>query len=189
MRQVVLATGNSGKISELKALLQPAGWEILAKPVDLEVEETGTSFDENACIKALRVAKLMGTWALADDSGLEVDALDGAPGVYSARYGSNDTERIRRLLDELRGKTNRGARFVCAVALATPERVLLTVEGICEGKILSELRGTGGFGYDPVFWVPGLGKTFAELTAEEKATVSHRGRAMAALLVRLPTLN
>jgi XTP/dITP diphosphohydrolase len=182
MQKVILATGNPGKYLELQALLATTGWQILPKPPALEIEETGNTFQENACLKALQVAKATGQWALADDSGLEVDALGGAPGVYSARYGSDDTHRISRLLTALKQIEIRTARFVCVLAIASPKEVLLSVEGICHGEILDAPQGNGGFGYDPVFWVPDLNKTFAELSAEEKSLHSHRGRAMTALL-------
>lgn len=182
MQQVILATGNPGKRSELQALLAPTGWQILPKPSTLEVEETGSTFQENACLKALQVAKVTGHWALGDDSGLEVDALGGAPGVYSARYGSDDPSRIARLLTALQQTQVRTARFVCVLAIASPDAVILSVEGICRGEILDEPRGNGGFGYDPIFWVPELRKTFAELSPVEKSIYSHRGKAIAALL-------
>ncbi|MBC7882772.1 MAG: RdgB/HAM1 family non-canonical purine NTP pyrophosphatase [Anaerolineae bacterium] len=181
MQQVILATGNPGKLLELQALLAPTGWQILAKPASLEIEETGSTFQENAHLKALQVAKVTGHWALADDSGLEVDALGGAPGVYSARYGSDDADRIARLLAALKETTMRTARFVCVLAIASPQKVILSVEGICDGEILDAQRGGGGFGYDPIFWVPELGKSFAELSTAEKSLHSHRGKAMAAL--------
>jgi XTP/dITP diphosphohydrolase len=182
MQQMILATGNPGKCLELQALLAPTGWQILPKSPALEIEETGNTFQENAHLKALQVAKATGHWALADDSGLEVDALGGAPGVYSARYGSDDTHRISRLLTALKQIEIRTARFVCVLAIASPEEVILSVEGICHGEILHAPQGSGGFGYDPIFWVPELKKTFAELSADEKSLYSHRGKAMAALL-------
>ncbi len=181
MQQVILATGNPGKLLELQSLLAPTGWQILPKPASLEIEETGSTFQENAHLKALQVAKVSGHWALADDSGLEVDALGGAPGVYSARYGSDDADRIARLLAALKQTEMRTARFVCVLAIASPQKVILSVEGICDGEILEAPRGSGGFGYDPIFWVPELGKTFAELSPAEKSVHSHRGKAMAAL--------
>jgi XTP/dITP diphosphohydrolase len=182
MQQVILATGNPGKCLELQALLTSTGWQILPKPPTLEIEETGNTFQENACLKALQVAKATGQWALADDSGLEVDALGGAPGVHSARYGSDDTHRISRLLTALKQIEIRTARFVCVLAIASPQKVILTVEGTCCGEILRVPQGSGGFGYDPIFWVPELNKTFAELSADEKSLHSHRGKAIAALL-------
>lgn len=189
MQQMILATGNPGKCLELQALLAPTGWQILPKPPALEIEETGNTFQENAHLKALQVAKATGHWALADDSGLEVDALGGAPGVYSARYGSDDTHRISRLLTALKQIEIRTARFVCVLAIASPEEVILSVEGICHGEILHAPQGSGGFGYDPIFWVPELKKTFAELSADEKSLYSHRGKAMAALLKAVYDLN
>lgn len=185
MQKVILATANPGKQLELQALLAPLGWQVLSKPDSLDIEETGSTFQENACLKALQVAKATGQRALADDSGLEVDALGGAPGVYSARYGSDDRDRIARLLAALKQTEMRTARFVCVLAIASPEKVILTVEGICQGEILKAPQGSGGFGYDPIFWVPELGKTFAELSIAEKSLHSHRGKAMAALLKAL----
>ncbi len=157
-------------------------------PQKLEIEETGSTYAENACIKATAVAQAFGAWAVADDSGLEVEALGGVPGLYSARYGSNDSSRIARLLKELAPFENRKARFVCAMAVARPEGVVTVVEGVCDGEILQQAAGTGGFGYDPVFWVSERGKTFAELDAAEKQVLSHRGRAVRLLVAALEGL-
>jgi len=189
MRQIVLASGNPGKISELKALLSPLGWQVLTKPSELEIEETGATFYENARIKALGVARETGLPALADDSGLEVEVLDGAPGVYSARWGTTDDARIARLLAAMAGCRDRRARFVCAIVLVDGQgNELVAVEGECTGEILEAPRGSGGFGYDPVFLVSELNQTFAELSTEQKATVSHRGRAMAKLVAAMRAL-
>ncbi|UFP93374.1 RdgB/HAM1 family non-canonical purine NTP pyrophosphatase [Gloeobacter morelensis] len=182
MRSLILATNNQGKLQELRRLLAGTGWVVQAAPSDFAVEETGTTFAENARLKALAAAERTGEWSVGDDSGLAVDALGGAPGVYSARYGRNDGERISRLLAALAGQADRGARFICAIALAEPGRVLKEVEAECRGVILHAPRGNGGFGYDPIFLVPELDKTFAELDIVEKERHSHRGRAVRKLL-------
>lgn len=186
MPTVVVATGNPGKLKEMNAYLASLGWELVLKPREIDVMETGTTFIENARLKASEVAKATKRWAIADDSGLAVEALDGGPGIYSARYGSNDRDRIERLLRELQDAPNRRARFVCAIALARPDgTIALETEGICPGEILHAPRGEGGFGYDPVFYVPGVGKTFAEMAPAEKERISHRGVAFAQLMPEL----
>ncbi|MBE9197574.1 MULTISPECIES: RdgB/HAM1 family non-canonical purine NTP pyrophosphatase [unclassified Nodularia (in: cyanobacteria)] len=180
---LVVATGNPGKLRELQAYLANSGWELTLKPEELEVEETGATFAANAALKASQVAQATGQWAIADDSGLQVDALNGAPGVYSARYGSSDSERIARLLRELGNAVNRQAQFVCAVAIARPDgTIALESEGICRGEILHAPRGEGGFGYDPIFYVPEKQLTFAEMSRELKGSISHRGKALKALV-------
>ena len=184
---LVIASGNAGKVREFAALLAGLPLAVRPQPEGLEVEETGTTFAENARLKAEVVARATGCWALADDSGLAVDALGGAPGVLSARYAPSDAERIDRLLTELAaaGTTEpprRGAAFIAALALADPSgMVRLAVEGRCEGVITTAPRGDGGFGYDPVFLVPELGLTFAEMDKATKGRVGHRGRAFALL--------
>jgi XTP/dITP diphosphohydrolase len=189
MTLLVVATGNPGKLREMQAYLTGLDWELTLKPDNLEIEETGDTFAANACLKASQVAQATGEWAIADDSGLEVHALDGAPGIYSARYGKTDTERIERLLLELGNELNREAQFVCVVAIARPDgSVALQSEGICPGEILHRPRGTGGFGYDPIFYVPNQRMTFAEMTPELKRHYSHRGKAFQALLPQLQTL-
>ncbi|MDR9893905.1 RdgB/HAM1 family non-canonical purine NTP pyrophosphatase [Aetokthonos hydrillicola Thurmond2011] len=183
MTLLVVATGNPGKLKEMQAYLADSGWELTLKPEELEIEETGDTFAANACLKASQVALATGNWAIADDSGLQVDALNGAPGVYSARYGKTDSERISRLLNELGDEENRGAQFTCVVAIARPDGAIsLQSEGICRGEILKSPRGQGGFGYDPIFYVPDKQLTFAEMTSESKRSISHRGRAFASLL-------
>ena len=155
------------------------------------VEETGASFLENALLKARALSAVSGGWALADDSGLEVEALGGAPGVRSARYAgpeASDAANIARLLEALRDVGDRRARFRCVLALAGPSGRTLTTEGVLEGEITLAPAGSGGFGYDPVFLVPELGKTVAELAFEEKQRISHRARAAAALLELLPRI-
>ena len=180
----VLATHNPGKLREMREILKDFGIEVVS-PRDLgitvDVEETGTTFAENALLKAKAICKEANLPAIADDSGLCVDALNGAPGVYSARYGGeglDDKGRYMLLLSSLRGAPTRAAHFACAVACAFPNGDTLTAEGRCDGSIAYAPLGEGGFGYDPVFLLPGTGKTFGQLTQEEKSAVSHRGRAL-----------
>ncbi|WP_243089400.1 RdgB/HAM1 family non-canonical purine NTP pyrophosphatase [Thermus neutrinimicus] len=186
--RLVLATGNPGKVRELKEGLAPLGWTLLSLadfPLRLPKEE-GSTFLENALLKAAYVAKATGLPALADDSGLEVPALGGEPGVYSARYGGRETDRERNvyLLERMRHLTGEGrkARFLAVLVLAYPDGHVEAYQGQVEGYILEAPRGEGGFGYDPLFYVPEAGKTFAEMTLEEKARYSHRGKAIKALL-------
>lgn len=184
---LVVATGNPGKFNEIAALLQ--GLEVLLLPLDrvgpIEVPpEGGESFQENACRKAKAAARTSGHLALADDSGLEVDALGGQPGVLSARFGgpqATDADRNALLLEMLRGipPDRRTARFRCVVAIAEAGGRVRVAEGICEGRIAPAPRGTRGFGYDPIFEIPSLGKTFAEVSPEVKNRLSHRAQAMA----------
>ena len=195
MKQVVIATKNKGKAQDFEALFQPLGFEVVTMfdvAPDMEIEETGTTFEENAVLKAETLAKELNMIVIADDSGLAVDALDGAPGVYSARYaGDHDDEaNIVKVLENLAGvpEEKRTARFMCALAIAGPEMDTTTVFGTCEGVILQEKRGTNGFGYDPIFFIPELGRAMAELTPEEKGSISHRGNAIRKLAQALPTL-
>jgi XTP/dITP diphosphohydrolase len=186
---LVVATSNPGKLKEMQVYLQDLGWQLQLKPEELEIEETGDTFIANACLKASEVAKAIGEWSIADDSGLMVDALDGKPGIYSARYGKTDADRIDRLLTELGNEQNRQAKFVCAIAIARPDgTIALQVEGICRGEILHTPCGTGGFGYDPIFYVPAQQQTFAEMTPEIKRSHSHRGQAFQLLLPQIGTL-
>jgi XTP/dITP diphosphohydrolase len=186
---IVVATGNPGKLQELRDHLHGIDCDLQLKPEHLEVEETGTTFVENACLKATQVAIATGHWAIADDSGLEVDALDGAPGIYSARYGETDPQRIERLLGELGNELNRQGQFVCAVALARPDgAIAIVTEGVCPGEILHCPRGENGFGYDPIFYVPEHRQTFAEMSPELKQAISHRGKAFQLLLPQLPEI-
>jgi XTP/dITP diphosphohydrolase len=186
---LVVATSNAGKLREMQAYLASTDWELTLKPAELDVEETGDTFAANACLKASEVAKATGNWAIADDSGLQVDALNGVPGVYSARYGKTDSERISRLLKELDSEVNRQAQFVCVVAIASPDgAIALQAEGICRGEILYAPRGSSGFGYDPIFYVPEKQLTFAEMTPELKKSVSHRGKAFAVLLPEMAAM-
>ncbi len=182
---IVLATRNEGKVKELREVLKDF-------PIDLrglndfgpipEAVEDGETFDENAYKKAIFTARVLGLPAMSDDSGLVVEALNGAPGVYSARYAgenASDADNIDKLLSEMAGQDDRRAAFECVISLAVPSGPALTYEGRCEGEITTESKGEGGFGYDPVFFSPELGKTFAESSMAEKNRVSHRGRALA----------
>lgn len=186
MRRLVLATRNAGKVRELAALLGPLGVEVVSLadyPEIGEIPEEGDTFQENAIFKAREVARLTGETALADDSGLEVDALNGAPGVYSARFAGepkSDTANNAKLLRLLTGlpPEKRTARFRCVMALAVPDGRVYTAEETSEGIILDAPRGDNGFGYDPLFYVEEFGKTFAELDLATKNTISHRGRAL-----------
>lgn len=185
MRTLLLATTNRHKLEEYYAIFShlPVTLRSLREvPLEMDVEETGQTFAENARIKALAYAQATGMLSLADDSGLEIDALGGAPGVLSARFAGRDTpyeERFRLILEQLEGlpEARRGARFRCAIALAEPSGYCRVVEGVIEGVIADRPRGDHGFGYDPIFLVPELGKTTAELTPEQKNRISHRGRA------------
>ena len=192
-QKFVLASNNPGKLREMADILGQLGVEVVS-PRDLglhvEVEETGETFAENAMLKAKAVCEAAGLPAIADDSGLCVDALRGAPGVYSARYGGEgltDQDRYRLLLSNLRGQTTRAAHFACAIACAFPNGDTLTAEGICRGAIAFSPMGEGGFGYDPVFLVPELRKTFSQMTAEEKNAISHRGLALKDFSAKLET--
>ena len=183
-RRIVLATHNRDKLKEIRRLLDPAQFELLTLD-DFddfpEIEEDGATLEENALKKAREVYRATGLLSVADDTGLEVDALGGRPGVYSSRFAGENAsyaDNVRKLLEEMKDvpPDERTARFRCVVAIVDRRRET-TVEGVCEGRITTEPRGQGGFGYDPVFWVPEAGKTFAEMSAEEKNTISHRGRA------------
>ena len=189
MKTLVIASGNPGKIHEFENLLRALPIDVRPQPEGLDVEETGSTFAANAQLKAKAVASLTGEWALADDSGLSVDALDGGPGVHSARYAASDPERIERLLKALNDCSQREAHFCAALCIAAPDgRVLLEVEGRCEGRITSVPRGDQGFGYDPIFEVNDTGRTFAEMALAEKKQHGHRGRAFNALEPKLREL-
>lgn len=185
MTKLVLASKNKKKLAELNEILSQLGIEVCSEAdagVDLDVEETGTTFEENSFLKADAVMKASGLPAMADDSGLCVDALNGAPGVYSARYGGeglDDTGRYRLLLENMRGQAPRTAKFVCVITCCFPNGDVITARGECPGTIAFAPMGEGGFGYDPVFFIPSLKKTFAQLSAEEKNAMSHRGKALA----------
>lgn len=188
-KQLIVATSNPGKLQEMQDYLIGFNWDLQLKPPEIDIEETGQTFMENAILKACQTAKLLGKWAIADDSGLAVEALNGAPGIYSARYGDSDPQRIERLLNELGNNDNRKAQFVCAIAIAKPDgSIALKSEGICQGEILKTPQGTKGFGYDPIFYVPQYQQTFAQMTPELKRDVSHRGQAFAFLLPKLQEL-
>lgn len=191
---LILASGNPGKLREFSHFfddLPHSRWHLQLKPADLEVEETGTTFLDNARQKARTVALALRQWAIADDSGLAVDALAGAPGVYSARYADTDTARIARVLQELGRIPNptRGAAFWAAIAISDPQgQIRAWAEGQCPGQILESPRGTGGFGYDPIFYLPELNLTFAEMSYAQKQQVGHRGKALMALRSQLERL-
>ncbi len=195
MKQVVIATKNKGKAKDFEALFTPLGYEVVTMfdvAPDMEIEETGTTFEENAILKAETLSRALGQLVIADDSGLAVDALEGEPGVYSARYAGdhNDEANIEKVLENLQGVPveERTARFCCALAIAGPNLDTYTVFGTCEGVILTEKRGSNGFGYDPIFYVPELDRAMAELSPEEKGAISHRGNAIRKLSEELPKL-
>lgn len=196
MPRILVATNNAGKLEELHALLLPAGWTPVHPAglgLALEVAETGTTYAENAALKATAFARAAQLIALADDSGLEVDALDGRPGIYSARYGGAGTppaEQIRLLLGELDGvaEPRRTARFRSVVVIATPDGQRWQAEGVVEGRIARDPHGANGFGYDPIFLLPELGRTMAELSDTEKNAISHRARAIRGALAHLDRL-
>ena len=180
MAYIVAATANAHKVDEYRKLLEGQNVELkslLDYPGFPGVEENGRSFIENAGIKALAACKYCDVPAFADDSGLEVEALDGRPGIYSARYAPTDKERIARLLDEMKGQTNRRARFVCAIAIAINGEVIESFEGEIKGTIVDAPRGDSGFGYDPVFQPDGYDQTFGEMAPELKNRISHRANA------------
>ena len=195
MKQVVIATKNKGKAKDFDALFNPFGYDFVTMfdvAPDLEIEETGTTFEENAVLKAETLANMLGKIVIADDSGLAIDALNGEPGVYSARYaGDHDDEaNMVKVLANMKdvAEEARTARFCCALAIAGPNMDTKTVFGTCEGVIAHEKKGTNGFGYDPIFYVPALQKHMAELTAEEKGAISHRGNAIRKLALQLAEL-
>jgi XTP/dITP diphosphohydrolase len=189
LKRLVIASGNAGKIKEFRSYLADLGVDLIAKPDEIDVEETGVTFIENAHLKASQVAIATQEWAIADDSGLEVIALNGAPGVMSARYADTDRSRINRVLQELNDADNREAQFVCAIAIASPDGAIAAdAIGICKGEICESSRGDGGFGYDPIFLVPELKQTFGEILPEVKAEISHRAKALAILRSKLETL-
>lgn len=184
--KIVFATGNKGKIKEIRMILADLGAEVVTMKdvgIELDIEENGCTYEENALIKARAVAEHTNYIVMADDSGLEIDYLNNEPGIYSARYLGEDTSyRIKNanLIERLSGVEDekRTARFVCAIAAVLPDGTELTTRGIIEGRIGYEEKGSNGFGYDPIFYVPEFGKTTAELTEEEKNQVSHRGNAL-----------
>ena len=182
--KLVLASRNRKKLEEIRVLFHLPELEVVCAvdvPGAPEVEEDGDTFEANAIKKAVALARAAGAWSLADDSGLEVDALGGAPGVRSARYAgepADDAANNRKLLEDLGGRADRSARFRCVIALASPSGAARTVSGACEGRIIAAPRGAGGFGYDPLFVPIGFEQTFAELDAAAKNRISHRGQAL-----------
>jgi len=194
MTRLVLGSRNAHKVAEIKRFFAPLGVEVEALPADIpEAVEDRETFRGNAAKKAEEYARATGALVLADDSGLEVDALDGAPGVISARYAGepkSDARNNEKLLAELAdvAEEARGARFVCVMALADPQGLRLVVEGALPGRILPALRGDGGFGYDPLFLLPEDGRSLAELGPDEKNAISHRGRALERVRVALPAI-
>ena len=196
MKEILVATNNKGKVRDFEELFKPHGITVLslkdlAEPI--EIEETGTTFEENAILKAEETAKILGKWVISDDSGLEIDALNGEPGVYSARYAGepkNDEANIDKALKGLTDvpEGSRQARFRCVLAIAGPNMETKTFSGSCEGSILFERHGEHGFGYDPIFFVPSVNKAMAQLTPAEKAVISHRGEAMRKFEQELPNL-
>jgi XTP/dITP diphosphohydrolase len=186
VKRLVVATTNANKVREFQSALAVLhGWEVRVQPDTVPaIEETGTTFLENAVLKAVNTSRFVNDLIVADDSGLCIDALDGRPGVFSNRYAADDRSRIERVLAEMRAvpDASRGAAFVCALALAEKGNVVWTVEGRVEGTIGRSPKGENGFGYDPVFFIPEFGSTMAELTLDEKNRVSHRGRALAELV-------
>ncbi len=189
LQKLVIASGNAGKVEEFRAYLADLGLTLIPKPDSIDVEETGITFIENARLKASQVAIATGGWALADDSGLEVIALNNAPGVLSARYADTDSDRINRVLQELGNSSHREAQFVCAIAIASPDGAIAAEAiGICKGTIADAPRGNGGFGYDPIFLVPQLQQTFGEIYPEVKAKISHRALALDILRSKLESL-
>ena len=191
--KMVLASKNAHKLVEMKAILSQLGVDVVLESevgVDVDVEETGTTFEENAYLKAHAVCEASGLPAIADDSGLCVDALNGAPGVYSARYGGpglDDAGRYKLLLENMRGQLDRRCKFVSAICCCFPNGDRVEARGECAGTLAYAPKGADGFGYDPVFFVPGLKKTFAELSPEEKNAISHRGNALKAFREKLET--
>lgn len=197
MKDILIATKNKGKAKDFESIFGPLGYTV--KTLDdvashLDVEETGSTFEANAILKAEALANELNTIVIADDSGLEVDALNGEPGIYSARYAGeakSDDANMDKLLANLEGvpAEKRTARFVCAIALAQPGKETVTYRGTCEGVIANERRGEYGFGYDPIFFVPAQNKMMAELTPEQKSAISHRGAAIQKLRADWDGLN
>ncbi len=189
--KIALATNNKHKLEEIRAILDGCFEQLLSLSelgLDIEIEETGATLEENALIKAREIVRLTGMPALADDTGLMVDALGGAPGVYSARYAGeahDDKSNRQLLLKNLENTPDRSAHFGTVIAVCYPDGSYLTAEGRVDGKIIFEERGEGGFGYDSLFYSEEIGKTFAEATPEEKNSISHRGRALRAMLEKL----
>lgn len=190
--KVLAATGNKGKIREFSEILTPLGFEVVSPKdigIDIDPEETGVTFAENALIKATAFMQVSKMPVIADDSGLAVDFLNGAPGIYSARYAEgSDKDRYEKLLKNMAGANDRTARFISAVALVFPDGKIVQAEGSCEGEIAFSPAGENGFGYDPVFYIEDFNKTVAEMSADEKNSISHRGKALRLLSEKLKKL-
>ncbi|WP_436874954.1 XTP/dITP diphosphatase [Mammaliicoccus lentus] len=182
MKDIIIASNNKGKIEDFKAIFPKANVIGISEIApDFDVEETGTTFEENAILKSETASKALNKIVIADDSGLSVEALYGEPGIYSARYAGepkDDQANIEKLLSNLKDKENKNAEFICAIAVSEPGKDIVTYVGKVQGEIIDEQRGENGFGYDPIFFVPSLDKTMAELTAAEKSAISHRGNAI-----------
>ncbi|QMU10693.1 XTP/dITP diphosphatase [Mammaliicoccus lentus] len=182
MKDIIIASNNKGKIEDFKAIFPKANVIGISEIApDFNVEETGTTFEENAILKSETASKALNKIVIADDSGLSVEALYGEPGIYSARYAGepkDDQANIEKLLSNLKDKENKNAEFICAIAVSEPGKDTVTYVGKVQGEIIDEQRGENGFGYDPIFFVPSLDKTMAELTAAEKSAISHRGNAI-----------
>jgi len=194
MKRIIFATSNEGKMKEIRLIMENSGYEVVSLKeagISADIVEDGSTFEENAVIKAEAITRLTGEMALADDSGLEVDYMDKAPGIYSARFLGEDTDytiKNNYILDKLKGvpEAERTARFVCAIALAFPDGKTVTKRATIEGYIGYEIRGENGFGYDPIFIVPEYDKTTAELSIDEKNKISHRAKALRAIKEELP---
>ena len=181
--KIVLASSNAHKVKEINAIVPGLGIEFILPPEGFDPIEDGETFEDNSLIKARAAWGLTKTWTLADDSGLCIDALNGAPGIHSARYAETPQARIDRVLKEMQGVVERSACFKCCMTLINPEgEVAFSYTGVCEGSIIETQRGINGFGYDPIFLLQGADKTMAELSEEEKNKVSHRGKALNAVL-------
>lgn len=182
--EIIIASNNKNKIREFKKIFEGSNIELKSleeKGIDIDVEENGTTFEENALIKAKTIAKLTNMLAIADDSGLMCDGLNGEPGVYSARYAGpqhNDLDNNRLLLKNIKNVKNRKARYVCAICLCKPSGEHIITKASCEGEIIDEARGNNGFGYDPYFYIEKFKRTMAEITLDEKNTISHRAKAL-----------
>lgn len=189
MDKIVFATTNEGKVKEIKEILEGFPVEVVSMKemnITTDIEENGTTFEENSLIKAREISKLTGLPALADDSGLEVDYLNGEPGIYSARYLGRDTDynyKNNYIIDRLKEAEDkeRSARFICVISLVLPDGREFVKKGVMEGRIGYEIKGENGFGYDPIFYLPEYGKTSAELSSDEKNKISHRGKALRAM--------
>lgn len=181
--KIILASSNEHKVKEINAIVSGLGIEFILPPPGFDPIEDGETFEENSLIKARAAWELGKTWTLADDSGLCIDALNGAPGIHSARYAETPQARINRVLNEMSGIENRLARFKCCMTLINLDgKIEFSYTGVCEGSIIEEQRGVNGFGYDPIFLLEGLDKTMAELSEEEKNKVSHRAKALVAVV-------